>query len=54
MPMYEFYCSDCDSHFEQQMTVRDHDKHEVECPKCHSKNVAQHIEQFFAVTAKKS
>ena len=47
MPIYEFYCSDCDKKFDVEQTVDDHMKRkEVPvCPKCGSD---QHVERLIS------
>jgi putative FmdB family regulatory protein len=32
MPMYEYYCKDCDHRFEQLKSIKE--SHRVNCPKC--------------------
>ncbi len=54
MPVYDYICHDCDTPFELVLTLAEHDKEEVRCPKCDSKNVEQAVAEFFAVTSKKS
>ena len=54
MPVYEFKCNDCKHEFNLTMSVPDHDKAKVECPKCKSTNVVWVPAPFFAVTSKKS
>ena len=54
MPMYEFECKECGHQFEKSMTVAEHDKEEVRCPKCDSKEVKHLIEDVYVTTSKKS
>ncbi len=54
MPVYEYICKDCQHSFETVLTLSEHDKTEVRCPKCNSRNVEQDVAEFFAVTSKKS
>jgi putative FmdB family regulatory protein len=54
MPTYDYVCKKCDHQFEVRLTVEEHDKRKVECPKCHAKEVQQLPEAFFAITGKKS
>jgi len=54
MPIYDYVCKDCHKEFETVLTLREHDRETVTCPKCGSKNVEQEAAGFFAVTAKKS
>jgi len=54
MPVYDYVCNDCHKSFELVLTLSEHDKDKIVCPKCGSKNVAQEMAEFFAVTSKKS
>ena len=54
MPVYEYVCSDCHIEFTVILTVTEHDKEDVFCPKCGSKKVEQGAAEFFAVTSRKS
>ena len=54
MPRYEYYCEDCKRPFELILTLEEHDKSKITCPKCKSKQVRQEAAAFFAVTSKKS
>jgi len=54
MPVYDYVCNDCHKSFELVLTLSEHDKDQIVCPKCGSKNVEQEMAEFFAVTSKKS
>ena len=54
MPVYDYVCKDCQKSFELILTLGEHDKGDIPCPKCGSKNVEQAAVAFFAVTSKKS
>jgi putative FmdB family regulatory protein len=54
MPVYDYICKDCQKSFELVLTLTEHDKENVKCPKCGSKNVEQDAAAFYAVTSKKS
>jgi len=54
MPVYDYICEDCQKSFELVLTLGEHDKNNITCPKCGSKNVEQDAAAFFAVTSKKS
>jgi putative FmdB family regulatory protein len=45
MPMYEYVCLECDSHFDllRQMNQTDHD---VLCPQCSSKRIERQLSVF--------
>ena len=54
MPIYDYVCQDCHNSFELVITLGEHDKGDIRCPKCDSKNVEQDAVAFYAVTSKKS
>lgn len=54
MPVYDYKCLDCKETFTKILTLAEHDRQVVQCPKCSSKNVEQVVAAFFAVTSKKS
>ncbi len=54
MPVYDYICKECQESFELVLTLSQHDKDRIRCPKCGSKNVAQDAAAFYAVTSKKS
>ena len=54
MPNYEYACKECKATFALILTIADHDKKRVACPKCKSKKVEQQYGSFFTVTSKKS
>lgn len=54
MPVYDYICKDRQNSFELVLTLSEHDKEKIRCPKCDSKNVEQDAVAFYAVTSKKS
>ncbi len=54
MPNYEFRCSGCGEPFTVHESVREHDQHKEQCPKCASRKVKQRMSAFYAKTSKKS
>ena len=54
MPVYDYVCKKCQKSFELVLTLSEHDKGNIRCPKCGSKKVEQEDVAFFAVTSKKS
>ncbi len=54
MPHYEYLCKACNKKFSLVLTVAEHDKGKIKCPKCHSSNVEQQWAAFYATTSKKS
>jgi putative FmdB family regulatory protein len=54
MPHYEYLCQACNKKFSLVMSVAEHDKGKIKCPKCTSAKVEQQWVAFFATTSKKS
>jgi putative FmdB family regulatory protein len=54
MPTYDYMCKKCGKKFNLVMSIGEHDKRRVRCPKCSSQQVGHLVEPFFAVTSKKS
>ena len=54
MPTYEYECRDCKKRFSVSMSISDHDKAKVACPKCKGKKVVQRISAFQTKTSRKS
>ncbi len=54
MPQYSFVCQDCKKEFTETLHFSELEKGQVKCPECGSSNVRHQVEQFFAVTSKKS
>jgi putative FmdB family regulatory protein len=54
MPVYDYVCKACKKSFELVLTLSEHDKKNIKCPKCGSKKVEQEVAAFYAVTSKKS
>jgi putative FmdB family regulatory protein len=54
MPQYSFLCRACNKEFSKILTISEHEKSQIACPKCKSKDVEQRWAAFFAVTSKKS
>ena len=54
MPTYEYLCKECKKGFAKVMTMAEHDKKKVKCPKCKGTKVAQQFSTFYAKTSKKS
>ena len=54
MPRYEYYCEDCKKTFELILSLEEHDKSKVVCPKCKGKHVHQEAAAFSVVTSRKS
>ena len=54
MPIYDYQCHDCQKTFELVLTLGEHDKSEIRCPECGSRDIEQDAATFYAVTSKKS
>ncbi len=54
VPHYEYLCSACSKKFSIVLTLAEHEKGEVKCPKCGSAKVEQQWAAFYATTSKKS
>jgi putative FmdB family regulatory protein len=54
MPTYEFECKKCNKPFTLILTVTEHEKKKIRCPKCKSTRGNQLITPFHAITSKKS
>ncbi len=54
MPTYEYACPQCKKKFNVSMTIQDHDRRRIKCPKCANARVNQTIQGFFTTTSKKS
>jgi len=54
MPTYSYRCEACRKTFSLQMTIADHDRKRVKCPKCGSRKARQQLRSFGVKTSKKS
>ena len=54
MPQYSYLCKECEKRFAVMLTLSEHDKGKVKCPKCGSTKTEQQWAAFVAVTSKKS
>lgn len=54
MPMYDYTCLECGKESLIVVTLKQHEKGEVECPACGSTKLQQHFSSFIAHTTKKS
>ncbi len=53
MPLYEFQCLDCKSHFEEIFLTSNPDLADVECPSCHARR-AEKLLSVFATDTRSS
>jgi len=54
MPQYEYLCRACNKKFSLVLTLAEHDKGKVKCPKCSRTEVELQWAAFCATTSKKS
>lgn len=54
MPHYEYLCLACGKKFPMVLSLAEHEKGAVKCPKCGSPKVEQQWAAFYATTSKKS
>jgi putative FmdB family regulatory protein len=52
--IYDYQCRKCQEVFSVQMSLAEHDKGEVTCPRCRSRDVEQQMTGFFARTTRKA
>jgi putative FmdB family regulatory protein len=53
MPRYEYLCEKCKKPFELTMTISEHEKAKVTCPKCKGTHVVPQLDGFMGQTKKK-
>lgn len=51
---YEYQCRSCQERFSVQMSLAEHDKGGLTCPRCRGRDVDQQITGFFAQTTRKA
>jgi putative FmdB family regulatory protein len=54
MPLYEYYCEQCNKEVTVPMTISQHEKGDVACPQCGGRNLQPLVGTFFAKTSRKS
>lgn len=54
MPMYDYQCLDCGKESLIVVTLKEHERGEVQCPSCGSQHLKQMFSPFIAHTTKKS
>ena len=54
MPDYDYRCEKCRKKFAITMSIMDHGRKRVKCPKCKSVRVAQTLGSVYVQTSKKS
>lgn len=54
MPLYEYRCEKCQREVTIPMSISQHEKGDVACPKCGSRALTPLVGSFFAKTSRKS
>ena len=54
MPVYEYRCDKCELDVTLTLSIREHEKGPVKCPKCGSKALRPLLSTFVSQTSKKS
>ena len=54
MPVYEYRCDKCDREVTLTLTIREHEKGEIKCPKCGGTSLRPLLSAFMSQTARKS
>jgi putative FmdB family regulatory protein len=54
MPVYEYYCDKCERDVTLTLTVSEHEKGKMKCPKCGSKALRKLLSKFLTQTSRKS
>jgi putative FmdB family regulatory protein len=54
MPRYEYQCDKCQREVTLTLSIREHEKRKVKCPKCGSKALRPLLSTFVSQTSKKS
>ena len=54
MPLYEFYCQQCDNEVSVTLTLKEREGGKVTCPRCGHQDLTPVVVTFFAQTSKKS
>lgn len=52
--IYEYQCRKCQEVFSVQMSLAEHDRGDLICPRCQSRDVDQRMTGFFAQTPRKT
>ena len=54
MPVYEYYCDKCEREVQLTLSIREHGKGPIKCPKCSGKALRPLLSAFMSQTSKKS
>jgi len=52
MPVYEYYCDKCEREVALTLSIREHDKGPIKCPKCGGKALRPLLSAFMSQTSK--
>ena len=54
MPVYEYYCDKCQREVTHTLSISEHEKGKIKCPKCGDKALRALVSTFFSQTSRKS
>ncbi len=54
MPVYEYRCDKCDRAVTLTLSISEHEKGKIKCPKCSGKALRPLVSTFFSQTSRKS
>jgi putative FmdB family regulatory protein len=54
MPVYEYHCDTCEGDVTLTLSIREHEKGEIKCPKCAGTSLRPLLSAFTSQTSKKS
>ena len=54
MPVYEYFCDKCEREVTLTLSISEHEKGKVACPKCGGKARRPRVSTFFYQTSRKS
>ena len=54
MRMYEYYCDRCDREVTLTLSIGEHEKGRIQCPRCGGKSLRPLLSTFVSQTSRKS
>jgi putative FmdB family regulatory protein len=55
MPVYEYFCRKCRSHFSAYLSIKEHDARPIACPQCgRLEDVEKQLSDVTVVTSRKA
>ncbi len=54
MPTYDYHCEACDKSFTTHLSMKEHERKNIACPRCGSHRVKQRVSSVSVITSKKS